>query len=81
MDQRYPLPELPGLPPSAMSSEEHMVIRVFLVNGESRSLHLDDRADVNVSEGVPRTLTFTMNVHTYTHAHTACTRTVYNWYL
>lgn len=56
MDPRYPLPELPGLPaaPSAASMaplgpEAHTVIRVFLVNGESRSLRLDDRADVTVS--------------------------------
>ena len=58
MDQRYPLPELPGLPfvpgaPSmtSLGPEAHTVIRVFLVNGESRSLRLDERADVNVSTG------------------------------
>ena len=47
MDQRYPLPLLPGSTP--MGPEEQTVIRVYLVNGESRSLRLDERADVNVS--------------------------------
>ncbi len=49
MDQRYPLPELPGVPLAPLGPEANTVIRVFLVNGESRSLRLDESADVNVS--------------------------------
>jgi len=45
--QSYPLPELPGVPPSAVP-DTNAAIKVFLVNGESRSMRLDDRADVNV---------------------------------
>lgn len=52
MDQRYPVqglpPVLPSKPP-VPTPEEHTVIRVYLVNGESRSIRLDERVDVNVS--------------------------------
>ncbi len=82
MDLRYPLPELPGMPNavamSSMGPDEHTVIRVFLVNGESRSLRLDERADVNVSltaivtrtQQDNTTHTHMFNVHVHTHSHT-----------
>ena len=39
--------------PSFSIDGPHTVVKVFLVNGESRSLRLDERTDVNVSPFLP----------------------------
>ena len=39
--------------PSFSIDGPHTVVKVFLVNGESRSLRLDERTDVNVSPPPP----------------------------
>ena len=39
--------------PSFSIDGPHTVVKVFLVNGDSRSLRLDERTDVNVSPPPP----------------------------